>query len=149
MTTIKKWSAGRWHRQKLRLRQGVTAIELVVSAMLLITVMTFMTSLCFRIDLVWKDIGHHRVAVGELSNQLESLQRLTPQRAQEALKTIQPSLLCRQTLRDPELRGQLVKDELGDRIVLQINWARRHPGQPIELAAWLPAGSSAQPEGER
>ncbi len=148
MTKTKKWQASQLDRRQCHSRQGVTAIELVVSAMLLITVMTFMTSLCFRINLVWKDIGHHRVAVGELSNQLESLQRMTPQGAREALQIIQPSSLCRQTLRDPELRGQIVRDDLGERVVLQINWTRRHPGQPIELAAWLPS-DSAQPEGER
>ena len=74
--------------------------------------------------------------MGELSNQLESLQRMTPQGAREALQIIQPSSLCRQTLRDPELRGQIVRDDLGERVVLQINWTRRHPGQPIE--SWLP-----------
>lgn len=129
-------------------RRGVTTIELVVSAMLLMAVMTFVTTLCFRINLVWKDIGHHRVAVGELSNQLESLQRMTPAEAQAAVESLEPSLLCRRTLRDPELEGELIADELGNRIVLQINWARRNPGQPIELAAWLATETDSNEEGQ-
>ena len=148
MRTFEFCQASPFRRRRVSLRRGITAIELVVSAMLLMSVMTFVTTLCFRINMVWQDIGHHRVAVGELSNQLESLQRMTPAEAQEALGTLQPSALCRRTLRDPELEGELVKDDLGNRIVLQINWTRRNPGQPIELAAWLATDSSSSREGQ-
>ena len=129
-------------------RRGITTIELIISAMLLMTAMTFVTTLCFRVNMIWQDIGHHRVAVGELSNQLESLQRLSPAEAQAALDSLQPTLWCRRTLRDPELEGELIKDELGNRIVLQINWTRRNPGQPINLAAWLASDSDSLEEGQ-
>jgi hypothetical protein len=148
MRTFEFCQASPLLRRQVRQRRGITAIELVVSAMLLMTVMTFVTTLCFRINMVWQDIGHHRVAVGELSNQLESLQRMTPAEAQEALGTLQPSALCRRTLRDPELDGEMIKDDLGNRIVLKINWTRQNPGQPIELAAWLATDSSSPTEGQ-
>lgn len=147
MNSIGIWQANRLRRRQCRLRRGITAIELVVSAILLISVMTFMTTLCFRINLVWKDIGHHRVAVGELANQLESLQRMTFQGARKAIDDLQPSEICQQSLQNPELTGRLLEDELGNRIVLQINWTRRHPGQPIELAAWMPTELNASVEG--
>ena len=127
----------------------MTVIELVVSAMLLVTVMTFMTTLCFRVNLVWKDIGHHRVAVGELSNQLEELQRMTPEDVEDELTNLQPSELCQLTLRDPKLTGRLVKDELGNRIDLEINWTRQNPGQPIVLSAWLKTDFSGSGSGGR
>lgn len=127
-------------------RGGFTMVEMVVSAVLLITIMSFVTSLCFRIDLVWKDIAHHRVAVGELSNQLEEITRMSTAQARAALVSMTPSAICEQTLSSPVIVGELLEDELGNRVVLQINWERRHPGKPVELAAWLapPVGDQAE-----
>ena len=118
-------------------------VELVISAMLLVTVMTFVTTLSFSINLVWKDIGHHRVAAGELSNQLESLTRLPLQEARVAVASLEPSELCRRTLKDPELSGQLVEDNLGTRVELSINWNRRNPGKPVQLVGWVFQNGSA------
>lgn len=124
-------------RSQHRCRFGVTMIELVVSAVLLITIMCFVTSLSFRINLVWKDIGQHRVAVGELSNQLEHLTRLSRQDAAKALDSLTTSVVCARTLRNPELSGRLIDDNVGTRVVIQIVWERRHPGKPVELVGWL------------
>ncbi len=112
-------------------------LELIISAMVLIAVMTFITSICVQINFVWKDIGHHRAAVDELSNQLENLTRLTPDQAKQALEKLQPSTVCVGTLDGPELSGQLIKDNLGTRVLMQIDWKRRTPGQPVQLAGWL------------
>lgn len=112
-------------------------IELVISAMLLVTVMTFVTTLSYSINLVWKDIGHHRVAAGELSNQLESLTRLSHEEARKAVASLKPSEVCARTLLEPEIAGKLVDDNLGTRIELRINWNRRNPGKPVELVGWI------------
>jgi hypothetical protein len=118
-------------------RAGITMFELLISAMVLISVMTFITSMCVQINFVWKDVGHHRAAVNELSNQLESLTRLAPDAAKEKLKKLEPSAMCERTLDRPEISGQLIKDNLGTRIVLKIDWNRRTPGQPVQLTGWL------------
>lgn len=115
---------------------GVTMIELVVTAMLLVTVMTFVTTISYSIHLVWKDIGHHRVAAGELANQLEQLTLMPQQELRDAVASLKPSEVCGRTLRQPELVGELIEDNLGTRIVLKINWSRRHPGKPVELVGW-------------
>ncbi len=118
-------------------RRGVSLIELLVSALLLMTIMSFVTTFCVQIDRVWKDIGQHRVALCELSNQLEGLTRLKPEAAQQALEALVPSETCRRTLQRPELTGNLVEDDLGMRVVLQLNWQRRYSGKPVTLAGWL------------
>jgi len=130
-----------------RPRAGTTLIELVVSAAVLMTIMSFVTTLCVRVNWVWKDIGHRRVAVGELSNQLERLTRLTPRQANQELDSLEASDLCRQTLKLPQLNGTLVDDELGFRIVLQLNWQRRYPGTPVELVGWLQHDDAPDPSG--
>ena len=118
-------------------RSGTTMIELVVSAMLLVTVMTFVTTLAFRVGLIWKDTGHHRLAMNELSNQLEVLTSLNPDQIPDALKEVQPSPMVIGTLDQPELSGDWLDDELGRRIVLRLNWQRRNPGKPVTLVGWV------------
>jgi hypothetical protein len=135
--SIRRSTTDRDQVRQHRCRNGFTMVELVISAMMLVTVMTFVTTLSYSINLVWKDIGHHRVAANELANQLESLTRLPKQDAQIAVSSLEPSELCRRTLKDPELSGQLVEDNLGTRVVLSINWNRRNPGKPVQLVGWV------------
>lgn len=118
-------------------RRGVSLIELLVAAVVLVSVMSLVTSLCFRISLVWQEIGHRRVAVAELSNQLERLTRMDPEDVPQALALLKPSSLLEQTLLTPQLSGDIVESELGHQIELQLNWRRRHPGKPVELVGWI------------
>ncbi len=123
-------------------RRGIYSIELLVAAVLLMTVMTFVTTLMFRVNRVWSEIGQHRVAAMELSNQLEQLTRLTRDEATLAIKALQPSSLCKSTLPEPTLVGETSEDELGIRIELQINWQRLPPGPPLVLSGWLTTAST-------
>ena len=123
---------------RMSCRRGATLTELVVAAVVMVMVMSLVTTLCYRISLVWQDIGHHRVAIAELSNQLDQLTRMTPEQAREALDSIAPSELSQRTLRNPELKGSISPSEIGHRIQLELNWNRRHPGQPVGLTGWIP-----------
>ena len=116
----------------------MTLIELTISAIVLVTIMSFITSICLQVSLVWKDIGHHRAAINELSNQLEHLTRLSLADAKQALGSLEPSEACSRTLNSPKLNGELMVDNLGVRVVLQVDWKRRYPGKPIELVGWMP-----------
>jgi hypothetical protein len=120
-------------------RAGLAMIEVVVAAGVLLVVMSFVSSLVFRIDFVWKDTGHHRAAMNELSNQLERLTLLSPDKISAAIEGLEPSEMVSRTLDKPELSGELVKDDWGDRIVLKLNWRRPYPGKPVQLVAWLPS----------
>ena len=123
-------------------RKGVSATEVLVSALILLTVMTFITTLAVKVGQVWKDVGHQRVAVCELANQLELLTLLSPQQAEEAIKDLKASETCARTLQVPLLSGTLNKDELGTRVTLSINWKRRIAGKPVELSGWIVAADS-------
>ncbi|MEM7785800.1 MAG: hypothetical protein AAF623_20805, partial [Planctomycetota bacterium] len=35
------------------------------------------------------------------------------------------------------IRGELLADEIGNRLVLKLDWNRRYPGKPIELSGWV------------
>ena len=113
-------------------------IELVISAMILVTVISFVTSLLYRIDGVWSDCADQRAAMCELSNQLERLTLLSPDQLSDAIESLEPSPTVARTLHEPVLNAQLITDEFGPRLVLQIDWQRRYPGRPVEMVAWIP-----------
>ena len=125
------------HTTKRNVRRGISLIELVAAAAATAIVMTLVTTLCFRISLVWQDVGHHRVAIAELSNQLDRLTTMDIQQAENAMESLEPSDHCKRTLRSPQLSGKLVQTEIGTQINLQLNWKRRHPGKAVELAGWI------------
>lgn len=136
-------------------RHGLTVTEIIVSAAMLATVMSFVGNLCFRVNLIWSDVNHHRIAVNELSNQLEVLTLMKPEQAATAIKSLKPSLDCSRALKSPELTGEIVEDELGWRVVLRLDWKRPNQSLPTELSGWIAAASEpsqtekAEPEGEQ
>ena len=129
-----------------RHRRGFTLIESVVAASLLLVVMTFVSSLVFRIDEVWKDVGHKRIAMNELSNQLEVLSLLRQDQVVDAIATMEPSIETTRTLTGAQLTGELIDDQWGSRIVLHVDWQRKHPGKPITMSAWLVDTDAAEVE---
>jgi hypothetical protein len=145
------------HRAKFRRsssafsqNRGVTVVELMVSMVLLFTLMSFVTTICFQVNFIWRDINQHRIALGEISNQLEQLTELPREDAVAALESLQPSTACARTLRAPVLTGEVVDDDFGSQIVLRINWHRKHPGKPLELVGWITKDvSSPQPEDDQ
>ncbi len=118
-------------------RAGVTIVETVVSAMLLVTVMSFFTTIVYRVDQVWRDTAHHRAAMMELSNQLEQLTLLSADEVRPQLDSLQPSASVASLLTDPVLAAEIVEDQWGSRLVLELNWQRPHPGTPVRLVGWL------------
>ena len=125
-------------------RNGITTIELMISAVSLLTIMSVVSTLGVRINGVWKDIGHRRIAVCELSNQLDHLTRLSVDELEKELSSLEPSEHCARLLRNAKLQGTTESDALGTRILLSLNWDRRHAGTPVQLAAWIPS----DPKGE-
>lgn len=126
-------------------RRGASMIELVVAAIVMVIVMSLVTTLCFRISLVWQDIGHRRVAVAELSNQLDRLTRMNPQQVRDELQTLKPSELSKRTLREPQLTGKMVQSDAGHQINLRLDWKRHQGGQPVELVGWIPWRPEKEP----
>jgi hypothetical protein len=112
-------------------------IEAVVSAGLLLGVMSFAVQMTYRVDGVWRDTAQHRVAIHELSNHLDRLTLLSPEEIVSAIDAIVVSDAASRTLHDAKLDAERIDDELGTRIVVRINWTRRTPGNPVVLVGWL------------
>ena len=129
-------------------RKAFTMIEMVVSAILLIGVMSLVTSLAFRVDRVWIDVRHHRLAMTELSNQLELLTRLSVAELPEAIEGLTPSNLVAEALPEASLFAELQNEGLLTRITLKLDWQRRHPAKPMQMVAWVASQSTENGEGE-
>lgn len=116
---------------------GVLKMEAMIAAMILVVAMGFASTMIHRINRLWIGAQHHQFAISELSNQIGSITRLTPQQASEALESIDVSEACKETLKDASLSGEINKDELGNRVTLKLTWNERKDANPVQLSAWL------------
>ena len=119
------------------MRSGISMLELIASAAVLTLVMSMVTGMCYRISTIWKDVGHHRVALTELSNQLDRLTLMEVDEVRQELDSLGATTTCGRTLSDPQLTGELVETELGTQINLKLNWTRLNPGAPVQLSGWI------------
>jgi len=141
-------SSGRRGSVCLRSRIGLTKIEVLASTILLMAVMSVTATMFHKINLVWKDIRHHRIATGELVNQLDILTRVEAGEIETAIKELKPSNICSDALPKSTLSASVVKDAVGERIDLEIQWRSRNgtrdDARPhrAQLSGWLMEGAS-------
>ncbi|MEZ6088591.1 MAG: hypothetical protein R3C05_11300 [Pirellulaceae bacterium] len=128
-------------RCEVRDRQAFTMIEMVISAMILFGVMSLVASMAFRVDRVWIDVRHHRVAMTELSNQLEVLTRTPVEQLPDAINNLMPSSAVAEALPNVSLSAELQEEGSLTRITLQLDWQRRHGGKPMRMVAWVSSGT--------
>ncbi len=123
---------------------GVTLVEVLVAILLSTVVVSMIASMSVRIQHIWKEINHRRIALTELNNQLEELTRLPHDQMLSALGNLQADTACQTVLDDVRLEGEAIPDQLGTRITLRINWQRRVPGLPLQLSGWLIDNSTTE-----
>ncbi|EMI45709.1 hypothetical protein [Rhodopirellula sp. SWK7] len=118
-------------------RTGVTMIECVVAASILLVAMTTVTTMAFRVNRLWIDVADQRIAMNELANTLESITELPAEQIDDAIAAIQPSAMASSTLDQPQLSATRVTDEFGDRVVLTLSWRSTNPIHPVSLTGWI------------
>jgi hypothetical protein len=124
--------------KKMKLpRRGTTLVECIVAASILSVAIGTVTMAVFRIGRIWTDTGHYRIALQEVSNQLESLTQLPPDQVQSAIASLAVSPAVGRSLVDAKLSGELVQDEFGDRVKLTLNLGDGRVVRPIHMTAWL------------
>jgi hypothetical protein len=117
--------------------RGVTVTELVVAAGLLVVVMSVVTSLAVRSGRLQQDSRHYRLAVDELTNQLERLTSLDADSLTDAIGALAPTAYIQTALPNPELTGERISDEHGDRLKLHLVWDRFGKRRPVTLVGWI------------
>lgn len=118
-------------------RRGTSMIECVVSASILIVAMGTVTTMAFRLSRVWIQTGHQRIAMNELTNQIERLIESEPDKIDAMISDLKPSPAVERSLDQPHLSGRRVNDGFGDRVTLQLQWRSTHPIGAVELTGWI------------
>jgi Tfp pilus assembly protein PilV len=118
-------------------RRGVSTIEVLVAASLLMSVIGVSSSLVSRITKVYQATRHYQIAVNELANQMEVLTILSESEQKNTLKNLSLSPPVAEVLPNAKIEGRIIEDDSGARIVLSIRWERGSNAPPIELVAWL------------
>ncbi|MEM9589571.1 MAG: hypothetical protein AAGA03_19970 [Planctomycetota bacterium] len=122
--------------KKTRSRAGSLLIEAIVAAGLLMTTITLVSVLSIQVLGVWKDVRQHRIAVTELSNQLEALTILPADDLSQALSEIQAHATTTEALAELKISGTTSTDQLGTRVTLEISWQRSPHRKSLRLCGW-------------
>jgi hypothetical protein len=119
--------------------------EMVVAATLLITALSLVVTLSFRTGKLWQDSRHYRLAVEELTNQVERLTILDETKLDEELVDLAVSEAITTALPNPRLTGTKIDDEHGTRVALSLQWDRAGRPEPLTLVGWLATPAEEQP----
>ena len=121
-----------------RARRGTGTLDLLVSFTLLITVISVATPLVFRHGRLLRSHRDYRLALDELSNQMERLTVLPLKDLPTALEQLSPSPFLVERLPSARLAGQLQPAESGQRVTLTMTWDETERVRaPVTLSAWV------------
>jgi hypothetical protein len=128
------------------LLSGVTLLEVLVAFSLLTSVLSLSVPLAVRHGRLLTSARHYRLALAELTNQLERLTALPPEDVEQAATAVSVSEFTAAHLPGAELSGAIQSADLGRRITLSIVWDEpQRRAAPLKLTAWAPPAASAAP----
>lgn len=130
----------------MRKRRALSAIEVFVSLTILSAGLTLSAQLVVRHHRLLLDQRQYRLAMDELSNQIEQLAQLPLSERTAALADLQPRDLAKRHLPDAALQSELVAEDFGQRLTLSITWFERdQAAAPLRLSTWLYSGEEQTP----
>jgi hypothetical protein len=110
----------------------------LVAFTLLAGIMTISTSLLVKQGRMLQAQREYRLALDELSNQMERLTVLPDDALREAVDSLKPSSAIAERLSGVQLRGEVQPAEVGQRVTLRIWWDEPQRSEaPLRLAAWV------------
>jgi hypothetical protein len=118
---------------------------MLVGFTILIAVIGVASPLVVRHGRLLKSHRNYRLALDELSNQLDRLSSLPMEQLPDEIEQLSPSTFLTDRLPGVQLSGELQPVESGMRITLKLSWNEtQREGAPVTLAAWVfPAASEA------
>ena len=123
---------------RCRCHDGATSLEVLVAFTLLTSIMSFTVPLIVRHGRLLTSHNHYRLALDELSNQLDRLTALPNADRMEALEDLAPSPFAAARLPGVELRYEIEPLDIGQRLTLFVTWDEPQRRQaPVTMAAWV------------
>jgi hypothetical protein len=140
----------RFRSQRRPGRFATSSLEVLVAFTLISGALAIATPLIVAHGKLLKGQRDYRLALDELSSQLDRLTALPAAEVPQALAEIAPAEFTASKLPGAELRGQLEATDLGQRVTLELWWDEpNRRAAPVRLAAWLapqPGDSSTASE---
>jgi Tfp pilus assembly protein PilV len=124
-------------RRRFRSRSGLSQVEILVAASLLMAGMGVLPTLGFHINRIAKESRNYQLAVHELANQLERISKLPREPMRNALRDMQLAPHVSEVLPGGTLAGILQQDSTGTRLILSLQWERTGSPPPLQLVAWV------------
>ena len=122
------------HRRR---RRGLSSVEAVVAFALLASVTTVSAQLFVAHGRLLKSQRNYRLALDELSNQLERLVALPPAELSSAVDQLAVSPSALERLPGAQIHGEVAESALGRRVTLEIWWDEPNRQEaPVRLTAW-------------
>jgi hypothetical protein len=119
-------------------RNGTSTLDALVAFTLLVTTLSVATPLVVRHSRLLKSQRDYRLALDELSNQMERLVATSASDLPAAIQQLAPSEFLIDRIPSAQISGELQKVDGGMRVVLQLTWnelaGRR---TPVSLAGWV------------
>lgn len=123
-------------------RFGFVSIEILVSATLLVALISSLAAMQYRLLLVAKDTKHYQLALHEAANQIIELQAAPLPKLDEAIElaTINEEVL--QALPGGKMQIEKIADTKGTRVIVRLTWERLGASVPVELTGWISTAPS-------
>ena len=135
-------------RHGIRDRAGTTMAEVLVAAVLLVTLFSVAATTVVQTTGIWRQISQSELAMDELANQIERLLAIPDQMLDESIADLTPSETTMAALPGANLKATRISDQNGERIELSLKWTRFPPGQPVTLVGWIDASDPGDEQGE-
>lgn len=119
-------------------RRAITSFEVLVAFSLIATVISLSVPLIVRHGRLLATARHYRLAVEELTNQLERIAALPPADIDAAVADIKVTDFTAEKLPGAELTAEIHDAEWGRRLTLHIVWDEPQRREtPLAMTAWL------------
>src|SRR5207247_1900824 len=118
-----------------RYRRAISTLEVLVSLTLLMTVLSVSLSLIVRHGHLLVAQRHYRLALDELSNQLDRLTSQPSEDAQQAINQLSVSPFTAGRLPAAKLSAELKPADIGQRVTLRLVWHELHE-ETVSMTGW-------------
>jgi hypothetical protein len=123
-------------------RCGSTSYEVLVAFTLVTTLASLSLSSMVRHGRLLTSEQNYRLALDELSNQLDRLTALPANELSQAVKELQLTPFTAERLPDAKLVGEIAPSDIGQHVTLRLA-SRGSSGLNVSMAAWVfPSRSS-------
>lgn len=134
-----------------RTRAGLSTLDVLVALTLLTAVLSVSTPLLMRHARLLKSQRDYRLALDELSNQLDRLTAISTRELPDEINKLAPSEFLTERIPGIRLGGELKAAGDVTRVTLRLSWPESMHHPPVSLAAWVltPPGATDAAEGEQ